>query len=270
MAFTNPFLSLAGQKERLANVVNVLGAAINPFDNKKVVANVTNPTAKAALEAAANSPYTTAAIVATPFSGAARSVVASAASKLGLGTKVALGAATAVAVPAVVSSERLRTSAITTAGNLTPEKLASFGAQSGKLVDNPTLEGAKKLILDNKAIVGAAGAAAVIATGGKFVGAAATLQNTLAVKENTARSALPSTSTTPQPAEAPAASSLTTTAAGASAKPADVVPTSSPPAAAMPDKPMPKTRSAKRRKKRKIYKCAPAKSVSGRFNLSLR
>lgn len=183
--FSNPFFSLAGQKERLTNVANVLSIAANPFSSGKVTANVQNSTVKAATEFIANNPYTTAAIVATGGSGAGRTAVSTAISGLSTSTKVAAAVISIPAASALASSERSRTAVINTASDLTPEKLAKFGNRVGTAIENPNLSTLKDAAFENKTLLIAAGAATVAAGGTAALGALGTYQNTQAVKANT-------------------------------------------------------------------------------------
>lgn len=59
------FFSKEGQLERLQNIKDTLNSSFNLIDKNRasVVANIDNPTGKAALELAANHPYTTAAAI---------------------------------------------------------------------------------------------------------------------------------------------------------------------------------------------------------------
>lgn len=63
--FDNPFFSIKGQEERLANVGATLNAAFNPFSKDTVQANVDSPILKTTLETASNHPYLVAGAVAT-------------------------------------------------------------------------------------------------------------------------------------------------------------------------------------------------------------
>lgn len=185
MSFTNPFFSLSGQAERIKNFGNVLSIAVNPFSKDKVIANVKDKTLKAGTEFVANNPYTTALIAATGASAAGRSFVTSSVAKLGTGTKVVGGLATIATVPALVSSERLRITAISTAGKLTPEKVAKLGRDTGQIIDHPSTDNLKDYANSNKEILVAGGIAALIAGGSTLAGTIATAQNTRAVKKNT-------------------------------------------------------------------------------------
>lgn len=164
--FSNSFFSVAGQKERLSNVVATLGAAVNPFDSSKVVANVSNPTGKAVLELAANNPYTTALAVAVPASAPARAAVGSTVSGLSTGTKLALTAGALITVPAVVTSQKTQVAATKAIGGLTPEALSSFGADLGRTVDAPSWESAQNLIKEHPVTTAALGTVAGLAIGG--------------------------------------------------------------------------------------------------------
>jgi len=273
MAFQNPFLSLAGQKERISNVGAVLASSLNPFDKTKVVANTPSKTTNAALEFGANNPFTTAALVAAPFSSGVKSAVSSAIGKLGLGTKVAAAAAATVAVPALATSEKARVAAINVASGLSAEKLVALGAQSGNLIDNPTLAGAKDLLSQNK-VLAAAGGVALIAAIPAAASTIATFTNTQAVRENSklAAASLSSAKDASTPKEPPLpAQPVTSTAQGGAPSTANVM-AAAPPVAATPDSPAkisPQPRIATRRKKRKAYKCAPLRGVHGTFNLKL-
>lgn len=135
--FENKFFSVAGQKERLTNVVNVLKSSLNPFDKNKVVANVENKTAKAALEFVANNPYTTAGL-ATGATAIIKAPVAAAAkvAKVAISNPVKSSLAV-VAVGAAAKSQTVRTTLIKSAGKLTPENLLQVGAKTGEFIDQP-------------------------------------------------------------------------------------------------------------------------------------
>jgi len=196
--FANPFFSLSGQKERLQNVADVLKMAVHPFDSGKIVGNTSSKTANAALSFVANNPYATAAIVA-PVTGAlplapakaaagstaARATIAKAVSGLSTKTKVISGAAAFIGVPLLATSEKARVATIETIGSITPERLMSLGANTGAVIDNPTLGNVKDLWSENKGtLIAGLGAVAVLG-GGAALTAANTYQNTLAIKENT-------------------------------------------------------------------------------------
>jgi hypothetical protein len=104
--FKNPFLSLVGQKERIANVGAVLNSAFNPFaKDKGVTANVSNKTVKGVLETVGSHPYISAGIVAgvATFPVATIKAVKSIIPKSFLG-KVALGLTAPAIVTSVVSN----------------------------------------------------------------------------------------------------------------------------------------------------------------------
>ena len=73
--FKSSFFSIAGQKERLTNVVDVLKQSLNPFSKEKPVANVNNKVLKAGLEFVAANPYTSAALVAAPAAAGSRALI---------------------------------------------------------------------------------------------------------------------------------------------------------------------------------------------------
>lgn len=183
--FQNSFFSFAGQKERLQNVASVLSISVNPFSKDKVSSNASSPTVKAATAFVANNPYTTAAVVATGGSAAGRSVVATAVSKLSTGTKVIASIAAIPIATALGTSSRARSTAINTASDLTPEKLAKFGNRVGTAIEKPNLQNLKDAAFENKTLVAAGAVAAVAAGGTAALGALSTYQNTQAVKANT-------------------------------------------------------------------------------------
>lgn len=95
VTFASPFFSIAGQKERLANVGGTLNAAFNPFSKDKVQADTGSRTTNAVLSGLANHPYAVALVgasIAAPTSaaGAAREV-ATGTGKLALDTGARIG-----------------------------------------------------------------------------------------------------------------------------------------------------------------------------------
>lgn len=267
-------------KERLLNVVNVYKAVLNPFDDLGVSSSAKNKTVKSALEFVGNNPFSTALLL-TPVSKAVSATksltggISSVASKavtavksLSTTKKVATVATASLAVPVLVGSEKARVAVIETASAFTPEKLAKFGSDIGKNIDNPSFEGAKNLIMNNKAIVGGLALGAVIIGGKAGTNLVSNITNTLATRENTqAINKVLENSTKSIPTSVPAATPITSTAAGSTPKAADVIATT-PPTAQMPDDKVKKS-TTKRRKKRKIYKARVSKELNGRFNLRL-
>jgi hypothetical protein len=67
----------------------------------------------------------------------------------------------------------------------TPTHLATLGTDIGNTISDPSVSNAAKIFTDNKALVGVAGAAAVIAGGYGAANTLSTIVNTLAVKKNT-------------------------------------------------------------------------------------
>lgn len=185
MAFANSFFSFSGQKERLSNVAAVLNIAVNPFSKDKVVANVSSPTAKAALEFGANNPYTTAGIVSLGAASVTRTAISSGIAGLSTGTKVAAGAVGIAAVPALATSERLRVAAIKTVGTVTPERLAKLGSDTGKVVETPSPENLLGFVKENKGPLAFLGVAALVTGGARTAGIASTALNTIATNRNT-------------------------------------------------------------------------------------
>jgi len=186
--FKNKFLSIAGQKERLTNVVDVLKQSLNPFSKAKPVANVSNPTLKSALEFVAAKPYSTALAVATG-AGAARAVAAAPAKTIGtVASKVAKTVvkypkttlAAGVVTGAATTSKTVRNIVFKAGSAALPENVLSTGAVAGKTLEDvkagkttpqQAIKQAKTFFTDNSlttaAVAGgivAAGAGAVIIT----------------------------------------------------------------------------------------------------------
>jgi len=97
-AFSNKFLSIAGQKERLSNVGKVLGIATGVYNptKTKIQANTKSKVVNYALETVANHPYAAAGVVASASTiyknaPAISSIMTkSAGSSIATGTKIGL------------------------------------------------------------------------------------------------------------------------------------------------------------------------------------
>jgi hypothetical protein len=161
MAFTNPFFSIAGQKERIANVGSVLNIAFNPFrsdQETKIVSSVGGTVGKA-IETVANHPYATAAaatIVLKP--AAAFSAARAAIAPLSTKTKV-IAAAAAIPVTTFVAGSKKAQKAITSA----PSQLAAFGSNAAKLVEDPSISNLKNVITESPLIVAGLATVGVLA-----------------------------------------------------------------------------------------------------------
>jgi hypothetical protein len=185
--FSNPFFSIAGQKERLANVKNTLVAG---FTGQGVSSNLKNPTLNKATAWVGSNPISailaleTIPLIAT---GTAASLGASAVSKIAassLKTKVIAGGVGLVAAPIILANPKPIAKAIAES----PSKLAKFETNLYKAADKPSVESFKTLVKESPII------SAALATAGLFgigVGAGTGLnllsnyQNTGAVKKNT-------------------------------------------------------------------------------------
>lgn len=184
VTFSNPFFSIAGQKERLANAGNTVLAAIT---GKGVVSNTGQKQVDAVLGFAASNPFLTAvagAIAANP--SAAAGTLKAGYAALSPGAKVASVVAAPVVVGAVASNPKLITKTAKA-----PSELASFGSDLGNLLEDPSLSNAAQVVKNSPLISAgiAAGGAALI--GGGIAGTIATIQNTKAIKKNTATSTNP-------------------------------------------------------------------------------
>jgi len=184
MAFSNNFFSIAGQKERLSNVKNVFATLI-PGSKDKIVANVSNPVGKAALEGLANHPFTSAAILTVPFAAGARTAIVSSVAKSSLKTKVALSAGALIAGPAILKSPKTQTKLIQGITS-TPDSFANIGMNLGKFVEDPSIQSAKTIFTENPVVAGIIGGAGLLGAGKVGLAAAgilATKENTRAIRE---------------------------------------------------------------------------------------
>lgn len=165
VTFTNKFLSVAGQKERLANVGATLKASLT---GKGVVADTGSKTVDKVLSAAASNPYTTAGIVAV---AAAPKVAVGAVKETVAGLSAKQKAVAAVVAPAavavVVSNPKGSAKAVASA----PSNIASFGSNVYETLKDPSKENIANIYKDTPVIAGAVtGAAALVA--GKAIQAA--------------------------------------------------------------------------------------------------
>jgi hypothetical protein len=159
--FTNPFFSIAGQKERISNVGKTLNAAFNPFSKDKVVANVSNTTLKSALEGVANHPYIAAAAVAAPITAVKYPAAAASAVKAILPTSKKGVIASVVAAPIIAGVVAKAPAKTLGAVANAPSALFNVGSNTGSLISDPSVGNLKNLVTENPVIVG--GAAAVAA-----------------------------------------------------------------------------------------------------------
>jgi hypothetical protein len=191
MAFTSKFLSIAGQKERLKNVGNVLSIALNPFSKDEIKASTSSKTVNALLEAGANSPYSTIALVGSAGSGSLLKGTTKVVSSLKPTTKIIGALVGTVGAGTLLGSEKARVATIKTIGGLTPEKLIKGGKEAGQLLDSPSLKGAKEFLQQNPVLVGAtAVAGGILATKSlpavsNLLNREATLENAEAIREQT-------------------------------------------------------------------------------------
>jgi len=203
--FQNPLLSIAGQKERLANVGSTLKSAVT---GQGVRANTSSPKVNAVLSAAATNPYTSALAIAV---GANPSNALSAAragfTALPTSGKVLTVAATPLVASALVSQPKAASIILSA-----PSAAARFGGNASDFIANPTLQGAKKVASESPLITGALALGTVATIGSGLSGTIATALNTQAVKKNTQAStnALPTSPpiSTAIPVEAKAANTM--------------------------------------------------------------
>jgi hypothetical protein len=184
-------LSVQGQKERIANVIN----EFNPLSSNK---NTLNPVIKqnapkivsAPLQFIAENPYTTiglAAVAANPVGVA--STLGKAFTSASLLTKTAVVGSALVAAPIVVSHPAESIDF----GNKfipTPDKLLDLGNNLNNVIKDPSLDNAKLILSKNGILLSEAAILALLASGGlsaiaNYASIHATKKNTDAVIENT-------------------------------------------------------------------------------------
>lgn len=229
---------------------------------KGVSANVKNPTVKAGLEVAASNPFSTAAVVAAPFSTAAKGAIASGFKSLSTTKKIVLGGAAVTGAGILGKSEKARVGTIRTAGELTPEKLISFGSDIGTAVDSPTARNISDIVKNNPvATAAAAGLAAIGVAGivpagaGAALGAAIGSRNKSSPVSQTA-AASTAASGLPQTSKEPSKSASNVVSAP---KQSSINPTRA------PSKP-----KARKRTRRKTFKSCGKKKLDARINFRFR
>lgn len=174
VTFSNPFLSVAGQKERISNVGATLLSSIT---GKGVTADTGSKTGNKILGYAASNPLTTAALI-TPINtiGAVKAGFTA----LSSGGKVAAVVGGVAGVGAVASNPKL----LSKAGEI-PTKITSLGSDVGTATLNPTKENLLAIYKNQPIIAGGLTAAGLGLIGKGLVGAGASVSNTLAIKEQT-------------------------------------------------------------------------------------
>lgn len=229
MAFTNPFLSIAGQAERLKNAgAAVLGAVQNvastvtlgavpkvEFEGNKFAVAIAEKPAQAALVLATLATPKTAVTVAKQAASGVAKVASSTFSSLSGLQKAAVVAAAPVVAGTLISSEKARSGVINA-----PTGLVNVGTNIGKLIENPSVSNAATIFKENPILGTAAAVIPALVVGGAVTKTAVTVANTLAVSKQT--KALESIS-----AAAPTAAALptvTASPAGAAPAPASNVP----------------------------------------------
>jgi len=186
VTFSNPFLSVAGQVERLKNVGETLAAAVTL---KGVTADTGNKALDKVISTAASNPYATAAVItaaASPIGAAVAKSVGQSFASSSLTTKAAVITGGIVGGSFLTTSEKAQQDLT----NL-PSSLSNFGSNLGQFYDNPSLKSAADIVKENP-LISAATAAGIIGTVG--VGAAgliASAANTAALRSKTSASMTP-------------------------------------------------------------------------------
>jgi len=166
--FTNPFLSVAGQKERLTNVVQTVKASVTSgFAPKAALVVATAAAPKLALSAAKEIVVGAGKVASNEFS------------KLGLVGKTVVAVGTPVAVSTLVTSQKAREGLVSL-----PSGLVNLGSNVGQFIDDPSVSNAVDIFKENPIIVGAGIAGAALAIGKGVVPALATIANTRAINES--------------------------------------------------------------------------------------
>lgn len=185
ITFKNPLTSLAGIKERLTNVKDVLLTSLNPFSSTKIEASSKLGVAKPIAEFVANNPFTTAGLAVAATSTAVKGAVTKAIASTTLKTKVVASAAALVATPALISSPKTVSAAGKVVSGLTPESLVKFGANVGKTVETPSLANIKNVFTESPIIAGTIATVAAVAGIKAISTAGLAISNIVATKANT-------------------------------------------------------------------------------------
>jgi hypothetical protein len=245
----------------ITNLTRTIGAVIQNIGNTLSfgaipgAGNISSPlnTPLGAVSATiANNPLTTALVIATPFSGTARTVIGRAVGGLSNTQKI-LGGSALVAGVGIVRANPV--GAITTALGA-PSKLADFGTDIGIAINDPSIANWTTVIREHPVLSAGAGALALSTVAGG-IGAATTAINTSAIRKNTtaSESALAPVVNITQPAPAKAAStSVAPTSQGyvwpSPAGPAEAKPVAQPPGIKKKAKKKPKKKAKKKPKKK--------------------
>ena len=171
-------------KERLVNVGQVLNLSINPFAKGKIESSLKSPILKSTSEFVANNPYTTAALI-TGASNIIKKGIVSTFSALSTKTKVltvGLGVTTA---PAILGNPNAVSYLVEGASAITPESIASTSFQAGQLTQNPSVEGFKNFLVENKATLAIGGTIAALVVGKKIAPTISNVSNIIATNKNT-------------------------------------------------------------------------------------
>lgn len=163
--FENKFLSVAGQKERFANVGATLKASLT---GQGVKADTGSKAVDKVLSAAASNPFTTAAVVAVAAAPkVAATAVKQAVSSLTPKQQIAAAVVAPAAVSLAVSNPKGSAKAVASA----PSSIAKFTSNVYETIKDPSLEKVGDIYKETPIIAGAVtGAAALIA--GKGIQAA--------------------------------------------------------------------------------------------------
>lgn len=188
--FKSGFFTGAGQVERVKNIGKVFGIAFNPFSKDRIVAGTGRSKVERAVGKAANiNPFISAGIAAAPFVGAVRKAAAATAVKAGkafagagFGTQAKIVGGGIIGAGVLSTSQRARKAA-TSAVTEGPKSLATFGANIGRAIDDPSAKNIKQIFKDDPLIATAAAGLGVAGVAKATSAAAPIIGGVLASKQ---------------------------------------------------------------------------------------
>jgi len=263
--FTNPFLSVEGQRERFSNVAQVLKTSVNPFDRSRVSANIRNKTLDRAVEFAANRPFETAALAAAPFSSGVRKNIVRGVSKLSPVKKAITASAAALGIGVLGTSEKARVTSLSALETVTPSNFLRAGAELGNVIENPNRDNTQEFFQNNKGLLVAGALATATVFGAKAAPAITSgLVTGLSINSPSSPQLPKEKEVKNKPKETTPGGSQFTAPSATTEAPADVV-SAQPKATNIQDKP----KKMKVRRKRKLLKkpnsCKPCGKLTLKF-----
>lgn len=182
--FTNPFLSVKGQVERLANVKNTL---VSAFSGGGVKADTGNSSLNKALSALASHPLTSSAIAAGGITAISNPSIATSLFSSLVPKSLAGKAVAAVALPAVAGAALKYPAEALEIAVSSPSKAANFGGNIATAVKQPSVKNVVNIAKENPVLTTAAVVTGIAATAGvanlasNYLNRSATQKNTEAI-----------------------------------------------------------------------------------------